>query len=111
MLPYLYRHVAFHVFWLKQNLYNMFTPTNQGLPHIRSLRIEDSCTPMFDNFKHLPVLGHLLTVIPKNVLRIFESVQRISLDTNKSLQYFLDCTLQVLYTMTLAFFYVPGNKN
>ena len=86
MLPYLYRDVALHVFWLRENLHEMFTSANQGLSYIQTLRIEDSCTPMFDNSKHLHILCHLLTVIPRNVLRIFESVHRTPVETNESLR-------------------------
>jgi len=57
------------------NPYDVFTPTNLGLPHIQTLRIKDWCTPIFNNHEHLHVLCYLLTVIPRNKLRIFESVE------------------------------------
>lgn len=44
------------------------------MPHIRSLSVKDLYSPVFDNYKHLHILCHLITAIPKNALRVFESV-------------------------------------
>lgn len=74
MLPYLYRHVRLYV----GALYSppVFTVNNPGLVHMRTLCILDApFVQGFDDEKHLPGLLQLLSVVPKNVLRVFESVE------------------------------------
>jgi hypothetical protein len=75
MLPYLYRHVSLGVGTLHKESPPVFTVGNPGLVHIRTLRIIDArYVQAFDNEKHLPSLLELLSLLPKHVLRVFESV-------------------------------------
>lgn len=78
MLPYLYRHVRLRVGALYKESPPVFTVSNPGLVHIRTLRIIDApFVQGFDDEKHLPGLLQLLSVLPKNVLRVFESVETL----------------------------------
>ena len=76
MLPYLYRHVRLYV----GALYSppVFTVNNPGLVHMRTLCfIDGQFVQAFDNEKHLPSLLQLLSLLPKNMLRVFESVETL----------------------------------
>jgi hypothetical protein len=76
MLPYLYRRVSLGVGKLYKDRSAVFTVGNPGLVHIRALRIIDApYVQAFDNENHLPSLLELLSLLPKNVLRVFESVE------------------------------------
>ena len=76
MLPYLYRHVRLFIGALHKESPPVFTAKNPGLVHIRTLCIIDALFVQgFDDEKHMPGLLQLLSVLPKNVLRVFESVR------------------------------------
>lgn len=74
VLPCLYRTVVLSVNMLQHRLLSIFVPGHAGLSHIRALRFQErySMSPAFDSARHLPVLYGLLTLIPKNSLRVFE---------------------------------------
>ena len=75
MLPYLYRHVSLYVSALWKYSPPVVNVGNPGLVHIRTLRIIDGLfVQAFDSEKHLPSLLELLGLLPKNGLRVFESV-------------------------------------
>lgn len=73
-MPYLYRHVRLNVQHLTSKLSDVFGADHPGLPYIRILRIKGFGMTLTQDDVHLAVICHLLTVIPKNSLRIFESV-------------------------------------
>jgi hypothetical protein len=78
MLPYLYRNVRLYVGALHKETPPVFTVGNPGLVHIRTLCfIDGQFVQAFDNEKHLPSLLQLLSLLPKNMLRVFESVETL----------------------------------
>jgi hypothetical protein len=75
VLPYLYRIVSLHIRALKKESPETLTAGNPGLVYIRILCIVYArYVQDFSNEEHLPRLLELLKVLPKNGLRVFESV-------------------------------------
>ena len=78
MLPYLYRLVRLRTGALHKESPPIFTARNPGLVHIRALCIIDGhFVQGFNDEIHLPGLLQLLSVLPKNVLHVFESVETL----------------------------------
>jgi hypothetical protein len=71
-LPYLYRDVTLGIAQLDPNLPLTSISSHPGLSHIRTLRIEESGWRSFHLEERSEALYKLLSVLPKNGLRIFE---------------------------------------
>jgi hypothetical protein len=87
VLPLLYRNVVLGVTTLNDGLTAMFHKGNQGLRHIRSIRVvelhslepytrggKSPWTVYFDSGRHLRALKNLLRLVPKHRLRFFQQV-------------------------------------
>lgn len=71
-LPYLYRDVTLKVHQLDADLSLTSSSSHPGLSHTRSLRIKERGSRLFDVKEHSRTLYRLLSLLPKNGLRVFE---------------------------------------
>ncbi|KAK5125413.1 hypothetical protein LTR85_000522 [Meristemomyces frigidus] len=80
--PQLYQSVVLRTSQLKTTLKKAFRANNPGLSHVRSLRVTEQHGEEYQHKFHGLVLCHVLQVLPKSGLKLFEidTRQAVSLD-------------------------------